>query len=74
MLKHAIITHRGCSHLNGNKYEALFDTPPTRKDLVDAQMSLGFHPAGYSGPDEIVIDQQDDGCFLARWTSSGTCD
>lgn len=67
------VIQRGQGISGKNRYRATFTSYPTVDMLVKAQVTAGFNPCGYGGPDDVQVTQSGER-FHAEWTSQATCD
>lgn len=59
------------------RFEAITDTEMSHDQIADMQTGLGYHPAGYFGPDRVVVrvgSGENQGRFVTTWECSGSCD
>lgn len=54
-------------------FEAISDTKPADAEIVEAQKELGYHPAGYGGPNGIKTTEEN-GQFKTVWCCWSSCD
>jgi hypothetical protein len=50
------------------------DSPPSHKDVAQAQIECYYHPNGYGGPSSIQTKENPDGTYTTTWECSGSCD
>lgn len=67
-------TRTGPAAWNKVIFDAAWPAKPTYDDLRDAQISQGFYPQGYGGPNLIEEMHDDEGIFYTRWTCAGSCE
>ena len=68
-------TYAGSSFSDRSRFEAVYDGKPTNDQLSEEQRDLGYHPAGYGGPDYVRYSPPDkDGHIMVSWSCSGSCD
>lgn len=68
------LTHGGSSFSDRSRFEAVYDARPTDDQLSEEQLALGYHPAGYGGPDSPRFTTLSDGKVKVEWSCSGSCD
>ena len=56
-----------------NYYKLVTTYKPSAKDIRQAQISLGYDPAGYDGPFNVTVKQAGPD-FVTLWESSSSCD
>lgn len=65
---------KNASYYKVNRGEVITIDPLFGRGLAEAQIDMGYHPAGYGGPNGIVVKLLTAGTISVQWTCAGSCD
>jgi hypothetical protein len=69
-----IIQKQGYRHNGINRYRMTTNHIPSLDEIANAQNELGYHPAGYGGPNNIKTRDIGNNTFETVWESFASCD